>query len=407
MTPDIAIDISGVSKRFRIPSSPHGTLKGRLLHPFQRTQWRTFDALNDVTVSIARGEFFGIVGRNGSGKSTLLKVMAGIYRANSGTVNVRGSIAPFIELGVGFHPELSGRENLKVNGVLLGLSRRELARRYDEIVDFAELHDFMDLKLRNYSSGMQVRLAFSVAIQSGADILLTDEVLAVGDERFQAKCYGVFEDRQAAGQTIILVTHDMSTVRRFCDRAMLLGDGHVTAMGEADAVTAQYHQINRATDERELGMAIPAHCDSAWSEQADGARTDTFNHGDTISLRMSWHAYQAVNQPTFEMIIRNDWGSHVMWAQAPPEQTGIDSIAVGEDLEVCLTFRNQFTPGNYTVSPLLTSGGDLMVVSETTPLSFTVAGTRIERTVVDLDHELRVMRTVSPAPAPALPQVNA
>ena len=174
---------------------------------------------------IHQGEFFGIVGRNGSGKSTLLKILASIYKADAGTIRMAGRLAPFIELGVGFNPDLTARENVTLNGVMMGLSQREARRRLDAVLDFAELEEFVDLKLKNYSSGMLVRLAFSVMIQAEADILLIDEVLAVGDAAFQQKCRDVFADMKDGGRTIVLVTHDMTAVQRYCHRAMLLDEG--------------------------------------------------------------------------------------------------------------------------------------------------------------------------------------
>lgn len=239
------ISCERVSKRFRIPQQAPRTLKERVLHPISaRTVWKEFQALNSVGFDVAEGEFFGIVGRNGSGKSTMLKVLAGIYKADSGRVDINGTLASFIELGVGFNMDLSGRENLFINGVLLGMSRKELRRRYDAIVEFAELGEFMDMRLRNYSSGMQVRLAFSVAVESGSDILLTDEVLAVGDERFQEKCFDVFRERRRRGTTIIFVSHDMAAIERFCDRAMVLEHGEIQGIGDPGEMTNLYREIN-------------------------------------------------------------------------------------------------------------------------------------------------------------------
>src|SRR4051794_11997261 len=188
----VVIEARGLRKTFRIPEQKVETLKERAVHPFARIEHRQLQALRDVSFDVHRGEFFGIVGRNGSGKSTLLKILAGIYRADRGDVRMAGRLSTFIELGVGFNPDLAARDNVLINGIMLGLSPREALRRFDEIIEFAELEDFVDLKLKNYSSGMHVRLAFSVMIQVDADILLIDEVLAVGDASFQQKCFDVF-----------------------------------------------------------------------------------------------------------------------------------------------------------------------------------------------------------------------
>jgi ABC-type polysaccharide/polyol phosphate transport system ATPase subunit len=210
------------------------------MHPLQHGTVERRAALIDVSFKVRRGEFFGIVGLNGSGKSTLLKILASIYRQDEGTVRVQGKLSPFIELGVGFNPDLTGRDNILVNGTLLGLSRRDLEERYDSILEFAELESYADQKLKNYSSGMQLRLAYSIAIQVPFDILLLDEVLAVGDIEFQEKCFATFHQMRADGKTIVFVTHDMTSVSLFCDRALLLERGNMLALGQADEVIAKY-----------------------------------------------------------------------------------------------------------------------------------------------------------------------
>src|SRR4051794_777093 len=210
-----AVVVSDVGKAFQMPTERMHTLKERALHPLRRLRSSEFDALQDVSFTVEAGEFFGIVGRNGSGKSTLLKCLAGIYRTDRGAIYVDGRMSTFIELGVGFNPELAARDNVVLNGIMMGLSAHEARKRYDQVLDFAELQEYEDLKLKNYSSGMQVRLAFSVAIQVDADVLLIDEVLAVGDAAFQQKCFDVFSGLRAAGKTILFVTHDMGTVQHF------------------------------------------------------------------------------------------------------------------------------------------------------------------------------------------------
>ena len=242
-----AIEVQGVTKTFAIPHERRTTFKEFFLHPLRRTTYERNEALKDVSFSVDADEFFGVIGPNGSGKSTLLRIMAGIYRANHGSVRVHGRLSPFIELGVGFSLELTARDNIVVNGTLLGLTRRELDDRLDEILEFAELERFLDQKLKNYSSGMLVRLAFSIAIQAPFDVLLLDEVLAVGDEAFQQKCFATFDRFREGGKTVVFVSHNLDSVERFCDRALLLDGGVVVALGPAEEVVDAYRARETAT----------------------------------------------------------------------------------------------------------------------------------------------------------------
>ena len=235
-----AIAVGGVSKTFLIPHEHRQRLKEYFAHPFRRTTYERNEALKDVTFEVTQGEFFGIIGPNGSGKSTLLKILAGIYRPDSGAVIVNGKLSPFIELGVGFNFELTARENIEVNGMLLGLTTRELRRRFDDIVEFAELERFVDQQLKNFSTGMVVRLAYSIAIQVPFDILLLDEVLAVGDESFQRKCIETFGGMRNEGKTVVFVSHDLGSVVAICDRALFLAGGVVHAIGDTKDVVDEY-----------------------------------------------------------------------------------------------------------------------------------------------------------------------
>lgn len=245
MADDIAIKVDSVSKTFKLPHEKNNSIKGALIGlPKRKKGYETQEVLKNISLEIKKGEFYGITGRNGSGKSTLLKLLAEIYTPSKGRVRINGKLTPFIELGVGFNPELTGRENVYLNGALLGFNRREMNRMYDEIVEFAELEKFMDQKLKNYSSGMQVRLAFSIAIRAKSDILLIDEVLAVGDVNFQNKCLAVFEDIKKRGTTVVFVSHDMESVRRFCDRASLIQDGVIMKTGDAQEVIDDYLALN-------------------------------------------------------------------------------------------------------------------------------------------------------------------
>lgn len=240
-----AVVVKDLYKTFRLPSEQHSGVKQALLSFFQRKKdtkkgYETQKVLNDISFEIKKGEFFGIVGRNGSGKSTLLKLLAGIYVPDRGLVQINGSLTPFIELGVGFNPELTGRENVYLNGALLGFDRTEMDAMYDDIVSFAEINKFMDQKLKNYSSGMQVRLAFSIAIRAKSDVLLIDEVLAVGDQAFQRKCYAYFRELKKQKKTVILVTHDMQAVKDYCTRAMLIDKSELITIGKPSDVADEY-----------------------------------------------------------------------------------------------------------------------------------------------------------------------
>ncbi len=234
------ITVEHLTKKFTIPHERIDTLKGAFVNLFRRKRIETFSALNDVSFTVQRGEFFGIIGKNGSGKSTLLKILAGVYTPDSGHVEVRGLISPFLELGIGFNPELSGRDNVYLNATVLGLSKKMIDQKFASIVAFSELERFIDQKLKNYSSGMQVRLAFAVAIHANREILLLDEVLAVGDINFRAKCLSEVERYRREGKTVILVTHDLDTVKNYCDRAMVLKEGSVSALGKPEEVISQY-----------------------------------------------------------------------------------------------------------------------------------------------------------------------
>jgi ABC-type polysaccharide/polyol phosphate transport system ATPase subunit len=237
-----AIEADGVSKSFLIPHEQRDYFKEYFLHPFRRTTYERNEALKDVSFSIEQGEFFGISGPNGSGKSTLLRILAGIYVPDRGRVRVTGLLSPFIELGVGFNLELNARDNIRINGTLAGLTRQEIDQRFDEILEFSELERFVDQKLKNYSSGMLVRLAYSIAIQVPFDVLLLDEVLAVGDESFQEKCFATFERFKDEGKTVVLVTHQLDLMTRFADRVLLLEGGVVQTVGSPEDAIQLYRR---------------------------------------------------------------------------------------------------------------------------------------------------------------------
>jgi ABC-type polysaccharide/polyol phosphate transport system ATPase subunit len=401
-----AVVVDGVSKAFSLPKERVHTLKERALHPLRRGEHETFRALTDVSFDVKLGEFFGIVGRNGSGKSTLLKCMAGIYKADAGQILVAGRVSTFIELGVGFNPDLAARDNAILNAIMLGLTRREAVERYDRIIDFAGLREFEELKLKNYSSGMLVRLAFSVMIQVDADVLLIDEVLAVGDAAFQQKCYDEFNRLRDEGRTILLVTHDMTTVSRFCDRAMLIEQGNVMHIGDPDEVAGEYFETNFGR-----GAAVPepdqrrhqgdgtVEIADAWFEDGEGNRVSAVTQGKRAAFVAVVHFVEAHEDPVFAFSLGTDsedivFATSTMWEE---EHTG--SFAAGERVGFRVTFDNHFAPGRYHATPWVArrgSGQDIHVrVKDMT--SVVVTGARASGGLVDVPHKMRIERTEVPA----------
>lgn len=288
---DFAIKVENVSKVFKLPHEKNSSIKSFVVSFYKHKKgYELQHALKDVSFEVKKGEFFGIVGRNGSGKSTLLKLLAGIYEPSSGQVHVRGSLTPFIELGVGFNPELTGRENVYLNGALLGFNRKEMQAMYSEIVEFAELGKFMDQKLKNYSSGMQVRLAFSIAIRAKSDILLIDEVLAVGDAAFQQKCYEFFDKIKLSGVTVVFVSHDMDSVKRFCDRALVIRDGKIRTIGKPAEAAIEYERENEESVINDLSKnnLKKKRTNDDFSIEIVNVKDKSFNYGDKIRIRLKW-----------------------------------------------------------------------------------------------------------------------
>jgi ABC-type polysaccharide/polyol phosphate transport system ATPase subunit len=354
-----ALVVQDLDKTFRIPKQHVHTLKERVLHPFRSTDYREYPVLRDISFQVERGEFFGIVGRNGSGKSTLLKCMAGIYRPERGRIQVAGRLAPFIELGVGFNPDLTALDNVVINGVMMGLSPREARRRFDEIIDFAELGDFLDMKLKNYSSGMQVRLAFSVMVQASADVLLIDEVLAVGDAAFAQKCLDVFYRLRDEGRTIILVTHDMSAVERFCHRAMFLQDGDIKLIGDPAEVGRAYLAANFAGEGEDASTDVTMETGDRVRaeihvEAPDGTPTNSAVSGEPVRIRVTLEALTTIEHPRLVVQIRDQERSVLtgtlieLFERGPLEASQRVSALV--ELDVTLA------DGHYDVGLFLTQG---------------------------------------------------
>jgi ABC-type polysaccharide/polyol phosphate transport system ATPase subunit len=389
-----AIQVEDLHKSFRIPTHRVDSLKERMVRPFATRDYRVLKALDGISFEIGQGEFFGIVGRNGSGKSTLLKLLASIYRADSGTIRVAGRLAPFIELGVGFNPDLTARENVVLNGVMMGLSPRETRRRLDAIVDFAELGEFVDLKLKNYSSGMLVRLAFALMMEVDPDILLIDEVLAVGDAAFQQKCADAFREMKAKGKTMILVTHEMATVEEYCHRAMLIGDGKIAHVGGPDEVGRRYLRLNFAgvgaadASPSNGGDDAAVRMLDARVVDAGGERVSSVEHGEQIRIQIEIEARQDFAALAVGHLIVNADGVGVCQLRAPIGGDPPPAIKAGERLRVETTVENLLGAGHYFVhcgiNRLLEGGVALDIAGA---IDFVVFGGPADRGLVALPQE--------------------
>ena len=416
--PDLggAVVVDAVSKSFRRPHQRVHTLKERALHPFRSTDEEEQRVLRDVSFAVGKGEFFGIVGRNGSGKSTLLKCLAGIYATDHGRIYVDGRLSAFIELGVGFNMDLPARDNVVINATLLGLSPREARRRFGAIIDFAELHDAVDVKLKNYSSGMLVRLAFAVMIQVDADVLLIDEVLAVGDASFQQKCFDEFARVRAAGKTVLLVTHDMGAVQRFCDRALLLEDGVVRADGDPSRVANQYLEVNfgrprdaepeppedEDAEEGEHGDTFgdgSAEILEAWFENESGERVDVLHAGSRCGFAARVRFHEQADDPLFGMALFTGLGQPIVRTTTRYSQPESGRFAAGEEMVFRVRFDNVLAPDRYAATPAVVragTGGALMALRDKM-VSVVVTGTRHPDALLDLPYDIELERGGSPA----------
>jgi ABC-type polysaccharide/polyol phosphate transport system ATPase subunit len=393
------------------------TLKERALHPLRRAGYDELRALRGVSFDVERGEFFGIVGRNGSGKSTLLKCLAGIYRVDEGRIHVDGRISTFIELGVGFNMDLAAHDNVVLNATMLGLSTREARQRYDRILEFAELREFAELKLKNYSSGMLVRLAFAVMIQVDAEILLIDEVLAVGDAAFQQKCYDEFARIRRSGATVVLVTHDMSAVQRFCDRALLLERGRRVDLGDPEQVGDHYLQLNFSEQARadDLGDAAAADGETsiedaadepermgdgraeileAWFENEDGNRTTVLRaqRPAVFATRVRFH--ERLEDPLFGLNLHNSAGDPI-WGANNVHLDASGTFDPGEELVFRVRFTNYLAPDRYWATPAVAAGTDAGVHWHDRRMrlaSVMVTTTQKPEGLVDLPFQLEIER---------------
>jgi ABC-type polysaccharide/polyol phosphate transport system ATPase subunit len=397
----VAIQVEDLHKTFRIPTHRVDSLKERVVRPFSARDFRELHALDGVSFEVRQGEFFGIVGRNGSGKSTLLKLLASIYRADSGTIRMAGRLAPFIELGVGFNVELSARENVVLNGVMMGLTPQEARDRLDAVIKFAELGEFVDLKLKNYSSGMLVRLAFSLMLEVDADILLIDEVLAVGDAAFQQKCADSFRVMKSEGKTIILVTHEMSTVEKYCDRAMLISDGKIEHLGDPAEVGRRYLRLNfegEGGDARrgsQGGDNEEVLLHDIWIEDESGERASGLEQGVRVRLRAQFEIVRdAPGGLAFGFVIVNADGVGVSeFGQFAADGENASGLSADRSVTVIADLENLLSPGRYFVHCGVSRAHGLGVAMyEPKALDFVVFGdTSHTRGIVTLPHEIRAV----------------
>jgi ABC-type polysaccharide/polyol phosphate transport system ATPase subunit len=403
-----ALVVRDVNKTFEIPEQQVNTLKERMLHPRRRITVNHFSALKDISFDVFPGEFFGIAGRNGSGKSTLLKCIAGIY-ATDGKIWRNGRMSTFIELGIGFNPDLAARDNVVMNGIMMGLTPREARKRFDSVIEFAELEEFKDLKLKNYSSGMHVRLAFSVSIQVDADILLIDEVLAVGDAAFQQKCFDVFNDMRDRGKTIVFVTHDMGSMKRFCHRAMLLERGEMLYVGDPEVVGDRYLEINFGRDPEAAessgehrGGDGEARVLDAWVEDETGERKPAVLQGQRITLKARVAFMVDVTDPSASLYVLNEEHKAVIVTTTSRELEHTGEFHAGEEAVFSFSFDNVLAPGRY--SPMFTlahrgAGVDLLDRFEGAS-TFVVTGAESLGGIVDVPVTVAATRA-APSPTTA------
>jgi ABC-type polysaccharide/polyol phosphate transport system ATPase subunit len=400
-----ALVVDGVSKAFRRPHEQMHTFKERALHPFRRRSFDQFVAVSDVTFAVGQGEFFGVVGRNGSGKSTLLKLMAGIYQASAGEIWVNGRLSTFIELGVGFNPDLAARDNVLLNAIMLGLGPAEARERYERVIEFAELREFEDLKLKNYSSGMNVRLAFAVMIQVDADILLIDEVLAVGDAAFQQKCFDEFNRLRDEGKTIVLVTHDMGAVRRFCHRAMLMDRGRIVELGDPEHVGGSYMELNFQGENLGEAAGAPegdgnrrgdgrAEITRLWFEDATGAPANQLAQNKDLVVKVQMRFNVAMSHPIMGIAIEDEDRRQVFAANSAWVDEFTGEYAAGDEMTLSVRVRNVFAPGRYHVSAAVAKRGTGWELADHRIRfgSFVSTGTLMTGGIVDLDHEMLFAR---------------
>ncbi len=410
MEKDIAVKIEHVSKTFRIPHEKVSSVRGAVVSMFRQNTYEEFQALDDVSFEVKKGEFFGIIGRNGSGKSTLLKVLAGIYQPDAGKVTIDGMISPFLELGIGFNPELSGRDNVYLNATVLGMTKKEIDQKFDDIVAFSELERFIDQKLKNYSSGMQVRLAFAVSIHANRDILLMDEVLAVGDGNFQAKCLNEFLQYKKMGRTVLLVTHDINVVKRYCDRALLLRNGRIEKIGEISGVVdayfsqsvadqeAAYQQQNKGKEEsgsEVSGRAIErniVNIDSTESRDLEGVAKNVFKNDEGIVISVQYNFFKKIENPIFGIVVQNSAGQQVFVTNTLLKEVKTNTCGPGK-VTIDFMIENVFSAGKYTVSPAVANDLATLFYDWKEAMScFSVQSNNPSGGIIEMRHQISIKR---------------
>lgn len=353
---EVVIKVSHVSKSFKLPYEKNTSIKSIVVNPFRKRSFEKQVVLKDINFEINKGEFLGIVGRNGSGKSTLLKLIAGIYSPDKGHIEINGKLTPFIELGVGFNPELTGRENVFLNGALLGFSRKQMNAMYDEIVEFAELEKFMGQKLKNYSSGMQVRLAFSVAICAKSEILLLDEVLAVGDASFQRKCFNYFKELKKTKQTVILVTHDMDVVREFCDRGLLISSGSLVFSGTPVEVAREYLKEFASSEPLLVAENIEKkETGSRWGTgktKYSSVKLMSIDNGYKLSLTAV--ANETIENPIYGFSVKSPDGKSILGTNSHIKGSKKTKVEDGEKTKITWEFPNIFSNGIHSIDIAIT-----------------------------------------------------
>ncbi len=398
-----AIRVRGLEKTFRIPKERVNTLKERALHPLRRAQYDHLRILRGVDFEVLQGEFFGIVGRNGSGKSTLLKCLAGIYRADAGSIQLAGRLSPFIELGVGFNPDLPARDNVEINAVMMGLNPREARARFEEIIAFGELEGFVDQKLKNYSSGMQVRLAFSVMVHSEPDVMLIDEVLAVGDAAFQQKCLDVFYRLRAEGKTIVLVTHAMGLVDQFCHRAMMLSEGEIKLIGDPGEVGRAYLSENFRTTESDVSLhqttTEQVRVLDVWMTDGEGRRVDTVAYREPLRLHVAIEALAPIHEPGIAMWVTNEDRVRVFSAGARENGDALGDLERGERIDFSIEGENPLSAGRYFVGCSVARGSaglDVLLYQDRAADIVSYGADFVG--LIGLDHVVSITRTRAGAP---------
>lgn len=410
MEKEIAVKIEHVSKTFRIPHEKVSSVRGAVVSMFRQSTYEEFQALDDVSFEVKKGEFFGIIGRNGSGKSTLLKVLAGIYQPDAGKVAIDGMISPFLELGIGFNPELSGRDNVYLNATVLGMTKKEIDQKFNDIVAFSELERFIDQKLKNYSSGMQVRLAFAVSIHANRDILLMDEVLAVGDGNFQAKCLEQFMQYKKMGRTVLLVTHDIGVVKRYCDRAVLLRNGRVEKIGEIGGVVdayffqsiadqeAMYNEQNKGEEESDSevsGRAVEkdrVNIEITETKDLEGTRKNVFKKDEDIVISVQYNFFKKIENPIFGIVVQNSAGQQIFVTNTLLREVKTNSCGPGKVI-IEFMIENVFSAGKYTISPAVANDSATLFYDwKESMTSFSVQNNNSSGGIIEMRHQISIKR---------------